>query len=561
MDNRSSDKLKSILKIKTFNVKKGKEDASESSNTNEIDPFFGYYNTTSAPLGIINPPIDCSVFTQIRDLSSEIGPDVDAMKVNIERTGWRIEARPKTGIRNEDLPANIKAELAEVENFFNNCVLDQEIGSFRELRSRSRDDLEISGMFYVEVLGRSNEPLHPAGLKHVPSWTMRITNPDYEFTTYRVPRAIKGPTDEDWTIEDMYASKRFRRFVQLNSVNDSQVWFKEWNDPRRISKRDGRVISEENQNLEDEEAHEIIFKRIYASGTPYGKPRWYGATLSVYGSRGAEEINYVSLDNNQIPALALLATNVAITEGSLDKLQEFFEKRIQGDRNYSRIVIIEAEPIGEGMKDPGSMKMQLEHLAKDQHDDAMFKEYIPLCDARIRRSWRLPPLMVGASEDYTKATATASKLVAEQQVFVPERLDIDELWTTTIIARLRKAYVVLKSNSPELTDGFELTQLLATAEGSGGLSPRVSRKIVEDVMNMDLSEPDSSIEPDIPFSLTKLREQARLFQIAQESTANPNVKKSRDDEIIQLLSLVVNNDKMDVEIKNHIIALINSLRG
>jgi len=546
VDNRASAKMKTIAKVHV--IQKSKEQ--EASQAYEVDPFTGMYSSGGV-LDIIEPPLDLSKLSAVRDDSAEIGPDVDAIKVNVERTGWRIVPRPKIGKRNEDIPKHIKLEMAEVENFFNNCVLDQEIGSFIELRSRTREDLELTGMWFIEILPQKNDKRKPAGLKHIPSWTMRLTGTDKEFTQYPVSRAIKID-DAAWTMETFYASKRFRRYVQLDDVTGEKVYFKEWNDPRPISSKTGKPISEENDNLGDQEAHEVIFHRIYSAVTPYGKPRWYGATLSVYGGRAAEEINYVSLDNNQIPALALLATNVEVTQGSLDRLKEFFEERVQGDRNYARMVIIEAEPIGEGMKDPGSMKLSLEPLAKVQHTDAMFKEYIPLCDNRIRRSWRLPPLMVGASEDYTKATATASKLVAEQQVYVPERNDVDELWTSTIIARLGKAYALFRSNSPELTDGFELTQLLATAEGSGGLTPRTSTQIVEDVMNMDLPEPDESINPDIPFSLTKLRTQAELFQIAQESSVNPNVKKEK---YARLVAFVQQHSSLDEETKANLISL------
>lgn len=527
-------KVSNRLKVRV--IKKYRSDADrEEEQSVDADPFSSMY-AGSGELQIIEPPVTIANLATMRDISSELGPDIDAMKVNIERTGWRIMARPNVIGNNESMPLNVATEIDDIEAFFSTCVLDQEVGTFTELRSRMRDDLEMTGQCYVEVLPQRNDKLIPAGLKHISSWTMRITGQDKAYTEYKTRRAIKK--NGKWVMEGKYASKRFRRYVQVDGTN--YIYFKEWDDPRKISSKTGQVISAENNNLNETEAHEVIFKRIYCSTSPYGKPHYYGSVYSIYGVRGAEEINYVSLDNNQIPAIAILATNVEVTDGSIDRLNEFLEER-QGDRNYSRIVIIESEPIGEGMKDPTSMKMDIKPLTSEQHTDAMFANYMDSGDKRVRRSYRLPPIMVGAAEEYTKATANASKLVAEQQIFVPERDDIDALWTNTIIARLGKASVVFKSRSPELTDGFELTQLLATAEASGGLTPRISRMIVEDVTNLELPEPDESIKPDVPFSLTKEQERAKMYAIAQESSTNTPVLKKTDGEKEEFIQKMVNS--------------------
>ena len=38
-------------------------------------------------------------------------------------------------------------------------------------------------------------------------------------------------------------------------------------------------------------------------------------------------------------------------------------------------------------------------------------------------SFRLPPIFVGITSDYTRATASESREVAEEQVFEPERVN------------------------------------------------------------------------------------------------------------------------------------------
>jgi hypothetical protein len=48
------------------------------------------------------------------------------------------------------------------------------------------------------------------------------------------------------------------------------------------------------------------------------------------------------------------------------------------------------------------------------------------CDNRIRRSFRLPAIVLGSGDDVSFATAFASYTVAEAQVFGPERKEFDE---------------------------------------------------------------------------------------------------------------------------------------
>lgn len=529
---------KSIAGI--FKTKSSREDTREASKSMDEDPFAYNYESYDA----IVPPFDLYQLATMPEECGELTPSIDAMSVNIEKLGHRIVPRPNVHNLNEEIPKEIKDQIAIVENFFANCVIDQEQQSFEELRSRLRKDLETTGNAYVEVIPKLNSPTEPAGLKHLPSWTMRLRKLDEEYTTYDVPRGVKSG-DGTWRIVFMRDTKKFRRFIQIRESGAKAVFFKEWNDPRSVNCETGYV----DDNIPEEKlAHEVIHLKLYSSRSPYGLPRWIGRLFAIKGSRGAEEINYVTLDNNQMPGMALLATNVAVTDGSLDRMKEYIEERIQGNKNYSTILLIEAEPVGEGMRDPSSMKLELKPLTEYQHTDAMFKDYITMNDDMVRRSFRLPPVYVGKAVDYNKATAESSKRLAEEQIFMPERRAVDLMWTNTIIMRLGIASVFFKSNTANVTDNFELTQLLATAERSGGLTPRTSTTIVEDVLSMELPEPPANIKPDQPFSMTMLEKEYELQGQLQAISA-PGIEKHKMAEDISdvrdFLSRVLQRDAVD----------------
>jgi PBSX family phage portal protein len=501
--------------------KQEKSDEREASKAIDEDPFAHNYDQYQA----IVPPFNLYELAMMPEKCGEMTPSIDAMAVNIEKLGHRIMPRPNQHGHNEELPSGIKEQIAIVDNFFANSVIDQEQESFEELRSRVRKDLETTGNAYIEVIPKVNQPTVPAGLKHLPSWTVRLRKLDEEYTPYEVPRAVKNP-DGTWRMSIFPDSKQFRRFVQIRESGAKATYFKEWNDPRNIDCDTGEVVTvSDGSRL----AHEIIHLKLYSPRSPYGLPRWIGRLFAIYGARAAEEINYVTFENNQMPGMALLATNVAVTDGSLDRMKEFVEERIQGNKNYATILLIEAEPVGEGMKDPSAMKLDLKPLTEFQHADAMFQNYITMNNEMIRRSFRLPPIFVGRAEDYNRAVAEASRKLAEEQIFLPERNAIDRMWTNTIIMRLGISSVVFRSKKPNVTDNFELTQVLATAERSGGLTPRTSTRIVEDVMGEELPEPSADMKPDQPFTMTMLEKDAELQAelLGQPSVSGPGTEKRR----------------------------------
>jgi PBSX family phage portal protein len=533
---------------KVVKQEQDKADDRDKSKSLDEDPFKHNYDRYQA----IVPPFDLYELATMPEKCGEMTPSIDAMAVNIEKLGHRIVPRPGVQGYNEETSDEVKTQIAIIENFFTNCVIDQEQESFEELRARVRKDLETTGNAYIEVIPKLSDPSVPAGLKHLPSWTVRLRKLDDEYTKYEVPRAVKNP-DGSWKMAVFPDMKQFRRFIQIRESNAVAVFFKEWNDPRDINSETGEVGNVPRGKM----AHEVIHLKLYSPRSPYGLPRWIGRLFAIYGSRSAEEINYTTFENNQMPGMALLATNVAVTDGSLDRMKEFIEERIQGNKNYATILLIEAEPVGEGMKDPSSMKMEMKPLTEFQHADAMFKEYITMNNEMIRRSFRLPPIFVGRSEDYNRAVAEASRKLAEEQIFLPERKMIDRMWTNTIIMRLGVSSAVFKSNKPNVTDNYELTQVLATAERSGGLTPRTSTQIVEDVLGEPLPEPSVDINPDQPFTLTMLQKEYDL-QLGMASVSGPTIEKRKlgsdvdsSSEVSILLQKILDRDSIEGFLDDH----------
>lgn len=250
-------------------------------------------------------------------------------------------------------------------------------------------------------------------------------------------------------------------------------------------------------------ANPVRHRRLYCTRSPYGLPRYTGHLFSIFGSRAAEEINFTTFKNNNIPSLAVTVSNGKLDDDSVERIEEFVEASIQGDDNYSKFLLLEAEPVMEGMRDPGTVKIDIKPLTKEQHTDALFVNYQGANDERTRRAWRFPPVFVGKSEDFTGKTIEASRKLGEEQVFAPEREKVDRFLTRDVLLRLGIIWSTFRSHSPNVAENSELVKLLASGEKTGGLTPRIARKLLGRVVNEDLGDVDADLlAPDQPFSLT-----------------------------------------------------------
>ena len=80
--------------------------------------------------------------------------------------------------------------------------------------------------------------------------------------------------------------------------------------------------------------------------------------------------------------------------------------------------------------------MTVERFGGERQNDSMFEGYDEKCETRVRRSFRLAPIFVGAAEDYSFASAFVSYNVTEAQVFKPERDEFDEVITMKLLVAM-----------------------------------------------------------------------------------------------------------------------------
>jgi PBSX family phage portal protein len=488
------------------------------------DPFSGNYGDN-----IIEPPYDLFFLSTLPEQSNILAQCIEAMETNIDGFGFTLE--PAEGVKPDErgeFPAYAVKERDKIMDFFAFCNPDV---PYNHLCRRMRRDRETTGNGYWEILRDGKGEI--CGIEHLESHTMRITRMDTEFTEYPVVEFASDDANRPNVFR-----KRFRRYVQIR--DGVKVFFKELGDPRLIDSATGQVLA---QNAETGGpldgrgyicATEALHFPIYNATSPYGVPRWIGALLSILGSRQAEEVNAEYFDNNTVPPLALLTTG-KLGADTVKRLESFISENLKGRKSWGKMLIVEASPAG--IQTPGMPQarpdIHFEHLADAQIKDGLFGEYDRANRDKVRSAFRLPPLYVGQSEDYTRATARESKLAAEEQVFGPERVYMDFIVNAKILPALRIKHWRYRTAAPTVNDAESLAAMLG-AFAQTGMTVRECRDLMGKILNENLQSKEEAGQDwlDVPMGI--YLEHIRAKQSA-EPAAVSSVEKSSGELLLESL--------------------------
>lgn len=409
---------------------------------------------------------------------------VDSYVTNIESYGMELEYIGPEGQEQSRAAQNEKARIQRIV-----AGLTNDERPIQKHREDSRIDKELLGARCFEILRDAAGRV--VGFDHVPTVTIRVTTREREYTTYSEYDAKAGIS--------VTKRRRFRRFVQINETGQ-KTFFKEYGDPRPINPENGNV--DYSLSIEDE-ATEIFYDALYFPGTPYGVPRWAGAIPALLGAREAEMVNLNFFRDNAIPAMAVLVSGGALTEESFEKIDNYITG-VRGAASMNRIVVMEAVSDGaEAAAIDGSLpapKIDIKPMLSERQHEGLFAAYISDTERKTRSSFRLPPIYIGSASEYNRASAFASMLTADQQIFVPERRSWDEMFDRIVLATHGVSYWRARSSGPGLQDPAEVSKIVQTLGKEGALTPNVAIKIANRYLDADI-QPVMDEWGDLPFSV------------------------------------------------------------
>lgn len=550
-----------MAKKATIVVKATTSGPSDTSLTKLAAAMYGVSPIT----GILDAPYNPGKLARLAEMSAILNQHIDAIVTNVDEFGWnyeqavklddpdieekisdilysekiaavggskdeikRIKKPTKTEISDkiDELTWVSKFELNKLKAFFFACNPD---GSFMSLRSRTRKDLESTGNAYWEIIRTSSKKVSRIVL--APTMFMRLLPLDTKATEVAEPVPV---SEISW---DTVKQKRFfRRYAEITTDQKTvKVFFKEYGDPRIVSKVTGKIYDTQKEFDADKDkpendgpANEIVHFLIYNTATfPYGSPRWMGNLPAVLGSRELDEVNLGYFENKTVPPLALLVSGGRLSKGVVPRIEEFIEQNIKGRKNFHKILILEAE----GQKSNAGVAstvptLKFVPLREAQQQDALFQNYDEANWEKVGSSFRLPRILVGRDRSINRATANASLRFAEEQVFEPIRNSFDELLNRKILPELNITFWRFRSNTPTTRDPELLAAIVEGLSDAGVLTPAEARVIAKDVFNKPLP-PITAEWTQQPFKLS-IAEAKNLQPETDPAAATAGKKKIKD---------------------------------
>lgn len=475
---------------------------------------------------VIEPPLDLDMLCALLEHSNSLRPNIDAYMTNIESFGHELkpvielegddaeerildawheeqdfqrrrteqeggafEERPEpTPERIQEMKEKLvqlfRREKTRIQRFFESCCATH---SFVELRRMTRTDLETTGNAYWEILR------NPFGeiceFVYVPGASVRLRSKSKELIA--VDERVKI---SDLAFDVMPRTRQFRSYAQVNEQH--RVFFKEFGDPRIMSAKTGKYFPSEaalkKADKGDRPANELLHFRIHAPRTSYGVPRWIGALLSVMGSRQAEEVNFMFFENKSVPPMAITVSGGRLGSESVTRLEDLIENEIKGKRNFHKVLILEAEPIGAGSPDGGGrVRIDIKPLTQAIHSDALFSKYDERNIDKTGMAFRMPRMLRGDVRDFNRSTSEAALRFAEQQVFQPERNSFDWIINQRILTALGVRFWKFKSNGPQTQDIETMAEIVLESLRRGAITPEEARNKLGDIFKETLKRIDA----------------------------------------------------------------------
>lgn len=472
------------------------------------DEFENYYLSGD----VIQPLYPPEQLIRIAETSDILQQCIDAYKTNIAGFGTTIEYDVDYDKLGKAEKSDLDIQWNKYTRFVQFCNFDE---SFVEIIKKMIDDREKIGYGCLEVI--ENNSGEPAGIEHIQAHKVRLCPKDRELID--VTTTIVDENDKEIEIT---VKKRFRKFVQI--VSAQRVYFKEFGDPRTLNYETG--IYDES-TPEDKRASSIIFFNTYCPYTDYGLPRYMGQLLNILGNRRAEELNYKYFTDGRHIPLAIIVENGKLTDDSEEQL-----KQAAGDIASHKFLLLEAEGLQKEVSlsedtDKSAVKIRLEKLVEIMEKDGLFQEYCKNNRDKIRSAYRLHPIYTGESQDYTRATADTARQITEEQVFQPEREDIQFRLNNLLKPALGITDVSLRFKSPKLSDKGEIATALSPYISGGAASPNMMIDALGELLGKSF-EPYEGEWADKPIALA-IKEMELNQQANAQSLGNPLTGDSTSD--------------------------------
>lgn len=504
------------VRATVFNVSRG--DDSTSRQIVFTDEFLSIASMHGATI-VLPTPYRVSRLFEIIDQSNMLRQCIDAYVTNTVLTGYEVAPILRNKIVNE-------GEQVELESFLEHANSEESMSTILEKIIRDRESV---GFGYMEVI--PDRIGLPSLLRWCPSLYTRLCakDPTEILVEYTILRGRRVTTVREY--------RRFRRYLQM--VNGQQVWFKEFGDPRKMDYSNGAFEGQSGYDASKQATSLMHFKK--PSNDAYGVPVWINQLPSILGSREAEEVNMRYFEDNTVPPMMLLVGNGRLTAQSYQSLTNALNNPNEvGKKRQNQIMLLEAVGDGDSLDGKNSaIELKVEKLTDQRQSDGLFRSYDEANMAKVRSSFRLPPVVVGMSQDVNFATAATSAFVAESQVFAPEREKLEQFLNKQLINGkngLGLTTCKLVSRSPAITSPEMLIKSLTALNVMGAVTPRQAQKAANKILQTELDPyPEKGEEGyeewmDLPLVISNQKASEKAAELAADQAKTDAEQALKDAE-------------------------------
>lgn len=417
-------------------------------------------------------PVALSVFAGD---SPSLAPCISAMEINVDGTGFEIvpsEQMETEDENGEPIDFSDDPMYRSLVDLFTNPYPGETMIS---IRRNLRRDLEETGNGYIEfLLNNENEVLF---MKYLDSkYTRLVEFTEADRTEVPVPVVRNG---REFTARIQKNQRRYlyqkgttaRYLKELGAVRDLDAQSGEWSQRGRripLSRRGSAVIH---------------FRVDKDHNNEYGLPRWIAQTRSIDGEIQAQNLNLNYFNNGGIPPVIVFLQNGTLNPDSKLALNA----ALQGSaETKNRGVVVETTSNGGSLEKAATVGIKVERFSSEQQNDSMFGNYAESAYTQIKSSYRLPQIFLGRSEDYNFATAYASIVITEAQVFKPERDEFDAIVNDRVVRGITDQFV-FKSRPLIAVDIATQLQILTLAKNSNAIGNEELIRIGNQLSSLDLN--------------------------------------------------------------------------
>lgn len=411
--------------------------------------------------------------------SSSVPTCVDAYANNIALTGYdfvrRADAMKGDGSASDD-PGALQAMTF--------CTQVYPGLSMTRLKSKIAREMYGVGLYYVEVLRNASGNITMLrGIKRDKVWPLRYVATDKTSKDVTLRRGNETVTLNNLSVYE-------RRYASASSGGKA-TYYAEFGSKRYLNVETGVWGTAEGVPL-NKRASELIAFGDEELDSDF-VPRWVTEARSVIGEQEAAELNLAFFNAGGIPPAVFALIGGQVDKGSRERFDQVLSGRAA---DKVQAVLVEIFSTGGSFDKENPAKLEVHKFGADSQKDGMFASYLSDCESRIRRRFRLPPIFVGSSADMSYATAFVSYMIADEQVFQPERAKIDDIFNSTIFMEMWDGDYQIVSRPLKIRDTKQLQSAVEFAKTNKLIDGEEAIRVLNTLLAMDMKYDDEADEDD-----------------------------------------------------------------